>query len=196
MAFQGNNPTFTPGSPLVHLNLQAAIDQQSRISSIMVRERPFLGDLALDTEPDNQALLIALGEVMSVARPLTVNRISCLGRLAILWVSDTEWLVLPQAGTHESVAQALQECFGQDISLLAETSGPLKLSLEPAALAYLLNSRNTYPNHFVRYDDSEPREISIMPLQDAEDYDILIRKSGAEGLWQWLKQDAKPAQDH
>ena len=178
------------GGTLVHLNVQAAVDNESRISSIIVRERPFIGDLGLDAEPNNQELLIALGEVMSVAQPLTVNRISCMGRLAILWINENRWLVLPPAGAHESVYQALRETFGEDLKLDQAEDGTTKAHLNEAAVHYLLSSANTQ-----QFTDLPVTEvdlsagINIMSLQDAEDYDILVRKSCAETLWQWLQNN-------
>ncbi|MCP4597547.1 sarcosine oxidase subunit gamma family protein [Neptuniibacter sp.] len=176
---------------LVHLNVQAAVDNDRRINSIIVRERPFIGDLALDAEPDKQ-LLIALGEVMSVSQPLTVNRISCMGRLAILWVNENSWLVLPAAGAHESVTQALYETFGSDLTLDEPESGQLSAQLTPAAINYLLSSSNT--RRFSELNVSEEvlsKGVNILTLKETQDYDILVRKSCAESLWEWLQQNTQ-----
>jgi len=176
---------------LVHLNVQAAVDNDRRINSIIVRERPFIGDLALDAEPDKQ-LLIALGEVMSVSQPLTVNRISCMGRLAILWVNENSWLVLPAAGAHESVTQALNETFGSDLNLEESESGQLSAQLTPAAINYLLSSSNT--RRFSELSVSEEvlsKGVNILTLKETQDYDILVRKSCAESLWEWLQQNTQ-----
>lgn len=184
---------FESYGTLVHLNVHAAVDQDRRINSIIVRERPFIGDLGLDTDPDDKQLLIALGEVMGVAQPLTVNRISCMGRLAILWVNENSWLVLPPAGAHESVYQALSETFGSDLILKESETGKLSAQLTPAAIHYLLSSANT--RRFSELDVSEDmltEGINILTLQEAEDYDILVRKSCAESLWEWLQQNTQP----
>lgn len=189
-ALQTND--FENYGTLVHLNVQAAVDQNHRINSIIVRERPFIGDLGLDADPEDKKLLIALGEVMGVSQPLTVNRISCMGRLAILWVNENSWLVLPPAGAHESVYQALYETFGSDLSLKESESGQLSAELTPAAIHYLLSSANTR-----RFSDSEVTEtnlskgVNILTLKETQDYDILVRKSCAENLWQWLQQNTQ-----
>ena len=179
------------GGTLVHLNVHAAVGNDSRINSIIVRERPFIGDIGLDAEPNNKELLIALGEVMGVSQPLTVNRISCMGRLAILWVNENRWLVLPPAGAHESVLQALRETFGEDLEL-NESSGQLKAHLTQAAIHYLLSSSNTQQFSDLPVTESELTEgISILSFHDAQDYDILVRKSCAESLWQWLQLNTR-----
>lgn len=189
MALQ-QSMTNSLGGTLVHLNVQAAVDTDSRISSIIVRERPFIGDLALDAEPDKE-LLIAVGEVMGVAQPLTVNRISCMGRLAILWVNANRWLVLPPAGAHESVTQALRETFGEDLLLVQEEDGQLNAKLTSAAIHYLLSSSNTQQFSDLPVTEAELSQgISIMSLHHTQDYDILVRKSCAESLWQWLQHNS------
>lgn len=195
MSMQNNTNKATQGGTLVHLNIQAAIDNDSRINSIIVRERPFIGDLALDTEPD-QDLLIAVGEVMGVAQPLTVNRISCMGRLAILWINENRWLVLPPTGAHESVFNALRETFGEDLKLETSEEGS-KAFLNKAAIHYLLSSSNTQQFSCLPVTDVELSEgINIMSLQDTKDYDILVRKSCAESLWQWLQKNTESPKNH
>ncbi len=185
--------SLTPqGGTLVHLNLQAAIDSDSRISSIIVRERPFIGDLALDAEPDKD-LLIAVGEVMDVAQPLTVNRISCMGRLAILWIDENRWLVLPPAGAHESVLQALRETFGEDLQIEKNAQQQNIAKLNSPAIHYLLSSANTQQFSDLPVTEAELQKgIQVMSLQDTQGYDVLVRKSCAESLWQWLQKDSQP----
>lgn len=191
MTIQQSFDNNTSAGTLVHLNLQAAVDHDSRINSIIVRERPFISDLGLDAEPEDKHLLIAVGEVMGVAQPLTANRISCMGRLAILWVNDNRWLVLPPAGAHESVYQALQETFGKDLALAEDDQGHLRAELSEAAIEYLLNSANTQ-----RFSDLPltgeqlAQGVSILTLKETQDYDILVRKSCAESLWNWLQQNS------
>lgn len=189
MALQHDVSQPLAGGTLVHLNVQAAVDTDSRISSIIVRERPFIGDLGLDAEPDDKNLLIAIGEVMGVAHPLTVNRISCMGRLAILWINENRWLVLPPAGAHESIYQALRETFGEDLKLETTQEGQLKAHLNKAATHYLLSSSNTQQfSHLPVTEEELTNGITIMSLHDTQDYDILVRKGCAESLWQWLQQ--------
>ena len=184
------SPVENLGGTLVHLNLHAAVNDNSHINSIIVRERPFIGDLALDTEPDDKQLLIAVGEVMGVAQPLTVNRISCMGRLAILWINGNRWLVLPPAGAHESVSQALGETFGHDLLLSEDEQGLLKADLSLAAITYLLSSANTQKFSNLQVTEQDiAKGITILSLKETQDYDILVRKSCAETLWNWLQHN-------
>lgn len=185
---------------LVHINLAIQTDGQDEVNSIMMRERPFIGELNLDIDPDNLSLLIAVGEVMGVSQPLTVSRISCIGKLAILWLDLNRWLVLPPAGSHLSVNQALQDTFGQDIQFQSEGEF-IHAELTEAAVRYLLESDNTRDVHQQadrRRADSANRlleeGVTIMSPCDQREYDILVRDHCAERLWQWLShQEQKPA---
>lgn len=180
---------------LVHIHLALQVDKQNEITSVMVRERPFIGELNLDIDPDNLSLLIAVGEVMGVAQPLTVSRISCIGRLAILWLDLNRWLVLPQSGSQLSVRQALYDTFGQDIRIDTEQA-LMHAELTEAALRYLLESENTQEGH--QQGDGQRSEtlqrlrnegITILAPADQQEYDILVRDRCAERLWQWLSHD-------
>jgi hypothetical protein len=180
---------------LVHIHLALQVDNQNEITSVMVRERPFIGELNLDIDPDNLSLLIAVGEVMGVAQPLTVSRISCIGRLAILWLDLNRWLVLPQSGSKLSVRQALYDTFGQDIRIDTDNER-MHAELTEAALRYLLESENTQEGR--QQGDSQRSEtlrrlrndgITILAPADQQEYDILVRDRCAERLWQWLSQE-------
>lgn len=177
---------------LVHINLAIQTDDTDEVSSIMMRERPFIGELNLDIDPDNLSLLIAVGEVMGVAQPLTVSRISCIGKLAILWLDLNRWLVLPPTGSHLSVEQALRDTFGQDIQFQTEGE-TIQAKLTEAAVRYLLESDNTHEVHRQadrRRADSQSslqnEGVTIMSPCDQREYDILVRDLCAERLWQWL----------
>lgn len=179
---------------LVHINLAIQTDDTDEVSSIMMRERPFIGELNLDIDPDNLSLLIAVGEVMGVAQPLTVSRISCIGKLAILWLDLNRWLVLPPTGSHLSVEQALRDTFGQDIQFQTEGE-TIQAKLTEAAVRYLLESDNTHESHRQadrRRADSQSRlqneGVTIMSPCDQREYDILVRDLCAERLWQWLSR--------
>lgn len=172
-------------SRLVHINLAIQTDNNAEVASIMMRERPFIGELNLDIDPDNLSLLIAVGEVMDVAQPLTVSRISHVGSLAILWLDQTRWLVLPPPGSHLSVSQALQDTFGNDLELEAE-GDLVHARLSDAAIETLQQCDNSTGDDSVKRLAEEG--VTIMQPCDQREYDILVRDHCAERLWQWLSQ--------
>lgn len=172
-------------SRLVHINLAIQTDSNAEVSSIMMRERPFIGELNLDIDPDNLSLLIAVGEVMDVAQPLTVSRISHVGSLAILWLDQTRWLVLPPPGSHLSVSQALLDTFGKNLEL--EADGDLvHVHLSEAAITTLQQCDDSTGDDSVKRLATEG--VTIMQPCDQREYDILVRDHCAERLWQWLSQ--------
>ena len=178
------NPNPTTPNRLKHINL-AIQSSDAGISSVMMRERPFIGELNLDIDPDNLSLLIAVGEVMGVAQPLTVSRISCVGSLAILWLGQNRWLVLPPPGSQQPLAEALSETFGDTLSL--DTRGDLLQARFDAAAIQLLQAQDD-----VAADKSFSRlqQEGVLILQpcDQSEYDLLVREHCAQRLWQWMSQ--------
>ena len=182
----------TINNRLVHINLSLQVDNAGDVGAIMMRERPFVGELNLDIDPDNLSFLIAVGDVTGAAQPLAVSRISCIGRLAILWLDVNRWLVLPPTGSLMSVRQALTDTFGQDIRFNTEDE-QMHAELTEAAVHYLLESENTQDGHNEAADRRMASHkrlldegVMIQSPSDQQEYDILVRDLCAEHLWQWM----------
>ena len=178
--------------PLVHISIGTHVNSENQLQSIVVHERPFIGNLQLDSDPDNPDLLIAVGEMLGVKQPLSSCRLTCLGQLAILWLDHDRWLVLRAPGQSTHLAKLLEKTFGNDIQLNNEQE-TLTAHLNEAAINYLLNSDNT---HEYRMDCSEyrfeslqalkSRSIQVHIVEPTDNYEILVRKSFANILWEWL----------
>lgn len=181
-----------PMNPLVHITIGTHVNQENRLQSIVVHERSFIGELQLDSDPDDTALLIAVGDMLGVKQPLSACRISCFGQLVILWLDHNRWLILRSPGEQAPLEQLLVEIWGQDITL-NEHDNKLTARLNEAALIYLLNSSNTQE---FRTDSTDYRQASLEKLQQgdiqiqsveaADNYEILVRKSCADTLLKWL----------
>lgn len=175
---------------LVHIAIGTHIDQDNRVQGIRVHERPFIGDLQLDADPDNPALLIAVGEMLGVKQPLSACRLTCLGSLAIVWLSDQHWLVLRLPGEQGSLTTLLQRTFGDDLHLDCNQTGTTLLAhLNPAAINYLLSSENTrifrkQPEAQITTTDTQAIRIESIESNDA--FELLVRKGYANQLWDWL----------
>ncbi|BBB30608.1 sarcosine oxidase subunit gamma family protein [Neptunomonas japonica] len=184
--------SLTPMNPLVHITIGTHVNQENLLQSIVVHERSFIGELQLDSDPDNTALLIAVGDMLGVKQPLSACRISCLGKLIILWLDHNRWLILRSPDEHTSLEQLLVQMWGQDITL-GEHDKKLTARLSEAALIHLLNSSNTQE---FRTDSTDYRqaslehlqqgEIQIQSVESADNYEILVRKSCADALLKCL----------
>lgn len=187
-AHNNNNPQ----SPLVHLSLSAQLNSDNQVTQLQIEEQPFIGDLQLNTDPDNLSLLIAVGDMMGVQQPLTASRISCFGSLAIIWLDQQRWLALPAPGLTMQPVQALQLTFGQDMQVEQQAEST-HIRLNEAAVRYLLTSHNTREEH---QSATERRQqaaeqlvnqgVELLPLTAFNQYDLLVRRSCADQLWQWL----------
>lgn len=179
---------------IVHLAIGTHVDKQNRMQSILVKERPFIGELELDTNPDDPALLIAVGEMLGVKQPLSATRITCLGSMAILWLNNKRWLVLRAPGSRENLSDVLSQHFGSDIRLEESHEG-IKATLSCVAINYLLSSYNTIEcnersssQSFAVESDYSVFIESLENPQSGSEHEVLVRKKCAEALWDWLNQ--------
>lgn len=182
-----------PTNPLVHITIGTHVNQENRLQSIVVHERSFIGNLQLDSDPDDPALLIAVGEMLGVKQPLSACRISCLGQLSILWLDHNRWLILRSPGEQSSISQLLIQIWGKDITLVTDDKGQLTAHLNIAALNYLLSSENTQDFHqnSKAYRETslhflQKNPIRILSLETTDNYEILVRKRCADTLLEWL----------
>ncbi|SFG06297.1 sarcosine oxidase subunit gamma family protein [Neptunomonas qingdaonensis] len=179
-------------NPLVHITIGTHVNQENRLQSIVVHERSFIGNLQLDSDPDDLALLIAVGEMLGVKQPLSACRISCLGPLAILWLDHSRWLVLRSPGEQATLSELLIQTWGNDLTL-TENEGQLSARLNTAALSYLLNSGNTQDFHLnsdlyraQSLECLQHNPIQILSVETPDNYEVLVRKSCADTLLNWL----------
>lgn len=182
-----------PINPLVHITIGTHVNQKNRLQSIVVHERSFIGDLQLDSDPDDPALLIAVGEMLGVKQPFSACRITCLGPLAILWLDHNRWLILRLPGEQASISELLMQTWGND-AVISDNDGQLSVRLNSTALSYLLNSDNTrefrgdgnlYREQSLNFLQDNP--IQILSVESTDNYEILLRKSCADMLLKWLK---------
>lgn len=197
-AHNNNNPQ----SPLVHLSLSAQLNSDNQVTQLNIEEQPFIGDLQLNTDPDNLSLLIAVGDMMGVQQPLTASRISCFGSLAIIWLDQQRWLALPAPGLTMQPLQALKQAFGQDLQVEHQADST-RIRLNQAAVRYLLDSHNTREEHQAAVERRQQAAdqlihdgIELLPLTAFCHYDLLVRRSCADQLWQWLDGESHTQAAH
>ncbi|RVU32198.1 hypothetical protein [Neptunomonas marina] len=178
------NVTSNTADPIVHLAIGSRVDQNNRVQHIAVNEHPFIGDLQLDSEPDNHALLIAVGEMMGVKRPLSARRITCLGRLAILWLDNGRWLALRAPGVQASLSELFSEIFGDNIEV-SEIGEDISVTLNGLAQSHLLEAEHTITFGQFSSELSLNQPILVHPIE-SEEYNVLVRRACADYLSRWL----------
>ncbi|MCW8885322.1 MAG: hypothetical protein OQK12_08690 [Motiliproteus sp.] len=171
--------TTQANSPLVYLNLAS---HQGRVQ---VQEDPLVSDLQLHHRADDPRLLKVLGIISGSDRPLAPVRITRLNELAILWLSDNEWLALPAARYGNDLEQALYSAFEDEIALELIPDGTFQLLLSDAAKQQLLQGES----HPCSDCDGEPEQsICVRPWATLSSYDLLLSQQYAEQLRHWLKE--------
>lgn len=189
-SFSTLDPT---ADPIVHISLKMLAGQTQIPQYVSLAEQPFISELKLNAEPNDPALLIAVGEMLGVEQPLSVFRISYLGQLAILWLDHNRWLILSTCDQPISISAYLSEYFADGISL-QEESYPLTAKLTTSAITTILdssishefcalesNSRETSATRLI----NEPVHIHVLSNNDS--YELLVRRGCAIALDTWLR---------
>jgi hypothetical protein len=170
------------GSPLVYLNL-ASQSGQTRL-----REDPLISSLHLTQRPDDPRLLIALGEISGSSRPIIPRRLTRLADALILWLDDREWLVLPHSRFNMDLELALDQCFGDSLSLELIPDGSFHAELSEQA-AMMLAAAESQPLNAAQaeaIDNTVQTNICIRPWTSLIDYDLLLTRADTQLLEEWL----------
>lgn len=179
--------------PIVHISLKMLAGQTQLPQYVSLAEQPFISELKLNAEPNDPALLIAVGEMLGVEQPLSVFRISFLGELAVLWLDHNRWLILSTCDQPFSISTYLAQYFAGGISL-QEEHYPLTATLSPSAITTILDS--SISHEFCAHESNnletsatrlanEPVYIHV--LSNNESYDLLVRRGCAIALDTWLR---------
>lgn len=173
--------TPAPGAPnpLVHLELSRR--QTAAGTRIELSEQPLVGELALEVDAD-EALLIALGELLVIDRPLRVLAIAHLDGLTLLWLDNRHWLLLPSQSDERPAAQRLRARLNP--GSVREENGALRLS--GACLTDVPDSFQLWRNDAGALPGSGDDTYPVLVPAGDERYQLLIRRAGAELLERWL----------
>ncbi|GGO87280.1 hypothetical protein GCM10011348_40100 [Marinobacterium nitratireducens] len=172
----------TPGStnPLVHLELRRRLtDSGMRLE---LSEQPLVSELALEVDAD-EALLIALGELLMIDQPLRVQAIAHCADLTLLWLDNRHWLLLPTPGDERAAAERLSARLLPD----AVREDGEKLQLSDAWLSELPDSFQLWQSTAGALPVGSSASHPVIVPGGDEHYQLLVRRAGAELLQRWLQ---------
>ncbi len=189
-SFSTLDPT---ADPIVHISLKMLAGQTQRPQYVSLAEQPFITELQLNAEPNDPALLIAVGDMLGVEQPLSVFRISYLGELAILWLDHNRWLILPASDQSISIGEYLTQFFAEGISLI-EDNKRLRAQLSPSAIMAILDSSISHEFCALASNSRETsatrlanESVYIDHLKQNDSYDLIVRQGCAIALDTWLR---------
>ena len=147
-------------------------------------EHPLLKSLKLNSEFDDERLMIALGEVCSSDRPITPRWMTVLGPLLILWLSEDEWLALPHHHYQGELVQAIEDAFDSQLllepipdgSFQAELNETNRQQLQQAITAPLNQQSQPAP------DITSLDSLCIRPWNRFSSYELLLPRTDVARL--------------
>jgi len=189
-------------SPLAHLDLEAyaQADGDERTGVRMAERRPG-GRITLRGDPGDRAFMAAVGQALDMVLPADPNTSAEAGEATALWLGPNEWLLTTGADTVSAVLEKLKEALaGQAAAVVDVSDAATVISLSgPRACDVLAKgcSLDLHPTIFgpgrVAQTLVAQADVILHRIDDGAGeaiFDIHVRRSFAEYLWQWLADAA------
>lgn len=187
-------------SPLVRFDAaRRAADAAPGEAEVMLGERPFLGHLNLRGDAADAQFVSAVSEVLGVAPPLEPNTVAEQGEHALLWLGPDEWLVLTPPDAQGGVLERLRGALADRFAAVTDVSGgQTVITLSGRRAREVLAKGCTldlHPRAFGPGRCAQSRIAKsaalIRQTDESPAFEIVVRRSFADYLWQWLEDAAR-----
>ena len=189
---------FEQQSPLVQIKLG-----EPRGNAPRIEEKPFLGYLNLRCKASNTKFLAALLKVLGCEPPTDPNTVIDAGKIRIYWLGPDEWLLVTPAGQQEKLQADLNKALkGVFCSVVDNSSGLTMLEISGANAAALLATDCPLDLHPRAFKPGQCAQtllakagMTIAPMRKGDGFEVIIRRSFADYLLQWLQHAAFPFEE-
>lgn len=168
----------------------AALRSHGDAAAVALRElaAPAMCDLRLDAT--DAAALAAAQTALGCKLPLTPNRSIAAGARVAMWMGPDQWLMLSPAADAEALARALAGHAASvvdvsDLRALFELAGPNARDVLRKGCAIDLHPREFGPGDCALTALARVR-VALCQVDDRPGYRLLIERSYAIYLWDWL----------
>jgi sarcosine oxidase subunit gamma len=181
-------------SPLV-ARIEAGLPVRYDARAVRLQERAFLGHINLRCDPGDADLAGSLERTLGCGLPRTPNTFALAPAAhKVLWLGPDEWLVLTQEGGEGALAQALRQAAGDGFATVVELgSGQTVIEISGARAREVIAKGcplDLHPRAFGPGRCAQSRLartlVTIAQLDDAPTFALIVRRSLADYLWQWL----------
>lgn len=180
---------MSPLEPL-RVTLAAASDPLQ----VVIREQPFLVQIALRGNPGNAAFLAAVRTALGLDLPVTAGGVAEVGPLRALWLGPDEWLLVAPDGSAAALMVALEKALdgvhAQAVDVSANRTvlaveGPRAADLLAKGLTLDLHPRAFGPGRVTQTILARAAVI-LEQTGEAPAYRLYVRNSFAAYLASWL----------
>ena len=189
-----NNNTVKRKSPLVGRK-DALRDGPTPIErGVSLFERPFLGHISLRGHTGDRAFVDACERTLGAALPVAPNTVSEGEGVVVCWLGPNEWLVLCEADARQAWLDALRAPLADVHSAVTDLSGGQTLiALEGEHAPDVLAKGTTLDVHPRVFGTGQcartllaKSTAFIRVIEPALAFEIVVRRSFADYMWQWL----------
>lgn len=171
-------------------------------TGVCLSERPAGGRVSLRGDPGDRAFMTAVGQALDMVLPTDPNTGAVADRATALWLGPDEWLLTTRADAASAVAEGLRDALAglaaavvdvSDAATVIGLSGPRAADVLAKGCALDLHPTVFGPGRvaqtLVAQADVILHRVEGGPAGEPA-FDIHVRRSFAEYLWQWLADAA------
>jgi sarcosine oxidase subunit gamma len=181
-------------SPLVG-RIEAGLPVRMAAERVRLQERAFLGHISLRCDPADAGVTASVEGALQCNLPRIPNtyHVARAGH-KVLWLGPDEWLVVTPEGREDTLAQSLRMAAGDGFATVIELgSGQtvIEISGERAREVIAkgcpldLHPRALGPGRCAQSRLARTL-VTLAQLDDAPTFELIVRRSFADYLWQWL----------
>jgi len=187
-----------PESPLVRFELEG-VAPAAGATEVVLSERPFLGYINLRGRPQDADFLRATEKTLGSALPVEPNTTAGNEDVGVLWLGPDEWLIVTppnaQEALNEALERSLQDCFASVVDVSSANTTIAVSGLRAQELLAKGTSLDLHPRAFPVGRCAQTHFAhagALICLWDPEpSFELMVRRSFADYLWQWLLAAAR-----
>lgn len=189
-------------SALAHLDLAAyaQVDGDGR-TGVQLSERAPGGRITLRGDPADRAFMAAVGQALDMVLPTDPNTSASAGQATALWLGPNEWLLTTDAGVATELLDRIHDALAGvagavvdvgNASTVIGLAGPRACDLLAKGCSLDLHPTAFAPGRVAQTLIAQA-DVILHRIDDGATeaaFDIHVRRSFAEYLWQWLADAA------
>lgn len=185
-------------SPLVQCLRVSHSTRHFAQAGVVLSERALLGHLNLRGNPAEQGFPEAVSATLGCALPVQPNTVAEGDEGAALWLGPDEWLLVTPPGKQNDLLLALRQALGGLSAAVTDvSSGQTVISVSGRHVRDVLAKGCTLDLHPKAFGQGSCAQTlmaktpALLWLQDTTWIDVIVRRSFADYLWQWLEDAAE-----
>ena len=166
-----------------------------QVRDLTITEQMFNGYFNLRIPPEETNIHQGIGDEFQLQLPDTANTFTSSGQATCAWLGPDEWLLIVEEPDTGRIERTLNDLFrGQFATWTEQSSGLTALrfigsntiALLNRGIVFDLHPRNFKPGDCVQTVLARVGVTVLNRSNEQTEFDVLVRRSFADYLWQWL----------